>query len=88
VRLAVVMSGGSGRRFWPLSRQTHPKQLVQLPDGKSLLELTLRRLLPVFGPKAIWVITQARQAEATRRVASRFGPVRVISEPAGKNTAP
>jgi mannose-1-phosphate guanylyltransferase len=82
------MSGGSGRRFWPLSRQAHPKQLVELRGGKSLLELTLERLLPVFGPKAIWVLTQARQAEATRRAASRFGSVRVIAEPVGKNTAP
>jgi len=88
VRLAVVMSGGSGRRFWPLSRQAHPKQLVELAGGKSLLELTLERLLPVFGPKGIWVVTQARQAEATRRTVSRFGPVRVVAEPVGKNTAP
>jgi mannose-1-phosphate guanylyltransferase len=65
VRIAVIMSGGSGRRFWPLSREARPKQVVPLVGGKSLLELTIRRILPLFQPERIWIVTQDSQAEAT-----------------------
>lgn len=88
MRIAVVMSGGSGRRFWPLSREARPKQLVKLLGGKSLLELAIERLATTFEPSHIWVVTQASQAEATRRAVSKFGRLRVIGEPVGKNTAP
>jgi mannose-1-phosphate guanylyltransferase len=82
------MSGGSGRRFWPLSRRARPKQLVKLIDGRSPLELTIERLLPIFEPEAIWVVTQAPQIDATRRIVSEYGNLKVLSEPVGKNTAP
>ena len=88
MRIAVIMAGGSGRRFWPLSREARPKQLVPLIDGKCLLELTIERLLPIFRPENIWIVTQAKQLEATERVASVYGRVRLLSEPVGKNTAP
>lgn len=87
VRIAVIMSGGSGRRFWPLSRECRPKQVVPLVGGKSLLELAIRRLLPVFPAGRIWIVTQDSQVEATTRIAKRFKGLRVISEPEGKNTA-
>lgn len=87
-RIAIVMAGGSGRRFWPLSRDRRPKQVVPLVSGKSLLELTIERLLPSFRPERIWVITRNDQVKAVRRIALAYGPVRVISEPAGRNTAP
>jgi mannose-1-phosphate guanylyltransferase len=88
VKLGVIMSGGSGRRFWPLSRTARPKQLVGLFGGKSLLALAIERLLPIFGPGGIWIVTQAGQADATAEVASAYGPIRVVSEPVGRNTAP
>ena len=87
MRIAVIMSGGSGRRFWPLSRQSRPKQVVPLVGGESLLELTIRRLLPLFRPERIWIVTQDAQAGVTSRIASRFRGVKVISEPEGRNTA-
>jgi mannose-1-phosphate guanylyltransferase len=88
VRIAIIMAGGSGRRFWPLSRDRRPKQLMPLVSGKSLLALTIERLLPSFKPERIWVITRDDQAKAARRIASAHGPIRVISEPASRNTAP
>jgi mannose-1-phosphate guanylyltransferase len=88
VRIAVVMSGGSGRRFWPVSRKARPKQLVPLVGGKCLLELTIERLLPVFAPDAIWIVTRAEQLEATRAAVARFGDLTLLVEPVGKNTAP
>ena len=87
-RIAIIMAGGSGRRFWPLSRDRRPKQVVPLVSGKSLLGLTIERLLPSFKPERIWVITRDDQAKAASRIASEYGRVRVISEPAGRNTAP
>jgi mannose-1-phosphate guanylyltransferase len=85
--VAVIMSGGRGRRFWPLSRAARAKQLIGLLDGKTLLELTLERLTPIFDNDRIIVVTQARQADETRRVTDSFKGVRVLTEPVGKNTA-
>lgn len=85
-RIAVIMSGGSGRRFWPLSREDRPKQVVPIIDGRSLLELTIERLLPSFERGNIWVITKASQVKATEHLVRRHG-LKVLSEPEGKNTA-
>jgi mannose-1-phosphate guanylyltransferase len=82
------MSGGSGRRFWPLSRAARAKQLIPLIDGKSLLELTVERLKPLFAPENIVVVIQKQQYDETARILERFGGVRILSEPVGKNTAP
>jgi mannose-1-phosphate guanylyltransferase len=86
--IAVLMAGGSGRRFWPLGREALPKQVLPLVGGKTLLALAIERLLPLVPRDHIWVITQAKQAEAVRRITSRYGKLRLLSEPAGKNTAP
>jgi mannose-1-phosphate guanylyltransferase len=81
------MSGGRGQRFWPLSRAARAKQLVRVIGGKTLLELTVERLIPLFPPKNILVVTQQKQYHETARVLEGFGPVRILSEPVGKNTA-
>jgi mannose-1-phosphate guanylyltransferase len=85
--VAVIMSGGRGRRFWPLSRAARAKQLIKLIDNKTLLELTLERLTPVFDNDRIMIVTQAIQAEQTHQVADDYKGIRVLSEPIGKNTA-
>jgi mannose-1-phosphate guanylyltransferase len=82
------MSGGSGRRFWPLSRTGRAKQLIPLIGGESLLALTVGRLEPLFAPESIVVVTQERQHVETARALEPFGGVRILSEPVGKNTAP
>ena len=68
---AVILAGGSGTRFWPLSRQKNPKQLMSVFGGKSMLQRTVERVLPLK-PKRILVVTNALQAEescpATQRV--------------------
>jgi len=87
LRFAVIMSGGSGRRFWPLSRAARSKQMIALIDGKTLLELTVERLLPLFPRENIMVVTQRCQYADTVAVLERFGGIRVLSEPVGKNTA-
>jgi mannose-1-phosphate guanylyltransferase len=88
LRFAVIMSGGSGRRFWPLSRTARAKHLIPLVEGKTLLELTVERLTPIFACENIIVVTQKQQHQETVRVLERFGRIRVLCEPVGKNTAP
>lgn len=87
MRIAVIMSGGRGTRFWPVSRGRRPKQLIPLIDGKSLLELTIERIRPLFEPDAIWVVTQQSQLEATQ-AAVGIKSIKALCEPVGKNTAP
>jgi mannose-1-phosphate guanylyltransferase len=87
VRFAVIMSGGSGRRFWPLSRTARAKQLIPFMSGKSLLEITVERLTPLFDPAGIIVVTQKQQYEETARVLERWPDIRILSEPVGRNTA-
>ena len=82
------MSGGRGRRFWPLSRAARAKQLIPLAEGKTLLELTIERITDLFEADEIFVVTQQCQAGETRRIVERFGGVRILSEPTGRNTAP
>jgi mannose-1-phosphate guanylyltransferase len=85
----VILAGGSGTRFWPLSRNRTPKQLMSVFGGTSMLQRTVDRVLPLK-PKRILVITNALQAEETARQLSsvRKVPVDIISEPVGRNTAP
>lgn len=87
MRIAVIMSGGRGTRFWPLSRTRRPKQLVPLIGGKSLLELTVERLRPLVEPDAIWVVTRQSQLEGTQAIVG-LDRVKALCEPVGKNTAP
>jgi mannose-1-phosphate guanylyltransferase len=88
VKVAVVMSGGRGRRFWPLSRAGKAKQLIRLAGGKTLLELTLERIAPLFEADRVLVVTQQCQVNETEEVVKKFEGVTILSEPTGKNTAP
>ncbi|WP_129126654.1 mannose-1-phosphate guanylyltransferase [Geomonas oryzae] len=85
----VILAGGSGTRFWPLSRKSTPKQLMSVFGGKSMLQRTVERVLPL-GPKRVLVVTNALQAAETRNQLAYIKdvPVDVIEEPVGRNTAP
>jgi len=84
---AVVMAGGAGTRFWPLSRRLRPKQLLPLLDGRSLLAATVERLAPLVPPERTWVVTVAEVAEAVRSEAARIPSENVLVEPIGRDTA-
>src|SRR5689334_22368254 len=85
----VILAGGSGTRFWPLSRKSTPKQLMSVFGGKSMLQRTVERVLPMQ-PNRVMVITNALQAAETRAQLEYIGevPIDVIEEPVGRNTAP
>ena len=78
----VILAGGSGTRFWPLSRKSTPKQLMSVFGGKSMLQRTVERVLPL-APKRIMVVTNALQAAETRRQLEYISrvPVDVVEEP-------
>lgn len=84
----VILAGGSGTRFWPLSRAARPKQLISITGDRSMLQRTVERVLPL-NPKRILVITSCIQAEETGRQLLRYRkvPIDVIAEPAARNTA-
>ncbi|HTP66228.1 MAG TPA: mannose-1-phosphate guanylyltransferase [Geobacteraceae bacterium] len=86
----VILAGGSGTRFWPLSRRKTPKQLISVLSGKSMLQRTVERVIPLK-PKRIIVVTNSLQAEETARQLREFQKrvrIDVIEEPVGRNTAP
>ena len=92
----VVLAGGSGTRLWPLSREHCPKQLIDLLDGESLLEATVRRLDGVYTQagsairKAAPIVVSSEELRLmTADGLSRSGlPARVVLEPVARNTAP
>lgn len=85
----IIMAGGSGTRFWPLSRIDRPKQLLALGGSdESLLQATVRRVTEVVDPADILVVTSERLASKTRAQLSEVPARNVLAEPVGRNTAP
>ena len=83
---AVILAGGAGTRFWPLSRESRPKPLLRVGGRKTLLESTLARARRLAGPEQVWLVC-ARQHARAMRVASGLPPRRILVEPRGRNTA-
>ena len=89
---AIILAGGSGVRFWPLSRETSPKQMLQIVGEDTLLRQTVKRVQDFLPPKNIWVVTTMDKAQDTRfhldPLGSSAKDFQFISEPVGRNTAP
>jgi mannose-1-phosphate guanylyltransferase len=85
---ACIMAGGSGERFWPMSRQKSPKQLTKLFGESTLIEDTVRRLEGVVRRENIFVLTNQVQLEATRAALPMLNPDQIVAEPAKRDTAP
>jgi mannose-1-phosphate guanylyltransferase len=83
----LILAGGSGERFWPLSRKARPKQLLSLFGGDTLLESTLRRLDGLVPAKNILILTNAEQEAAVRALASGLPAENIVAEPAKRDTA-
>jgi mannose-1-phosphate guanylyltransferase len=85
---AVIMAGGSGTRFWPLSRRKHPKQLLELFGRGTLLEQTVARLRPLIPPERVYIYTSEIILPEVRRRLPQIPRAQIIAEPASRNTAP
>jgi mannose-1-phosphate guanylyltransferase len=84
----VILAGGRGTRFWPLSRKRRAKQLLALDGKHTMIQQTVSRLLPLSSPKRFWVITNADLQREIGRQLPRVDKKQIIAEPAGRNTAP
>jgi mannose-1-phosphate guanylyltransferase len=85
-RYVVIMAGGKGERFWPLSRQQTPKQLLALVGKRSFLQQAVDRVLPLVPLRNIFIITNEVQAPAVRRQLPKLPQENVVAEPCGRDT--
>ena len=90
VTVPVILAGGIGERFWPMSRSTCPKQLLKLVSSKTMVEETLDRVAPLCGKRGVkpLIITGRHIARQMTKVLSGKAEYDIIVEPEGKNTAP
>lgn len=87
-RVAVIMAGGSGERFWPLSRQAMPKQLLRLTsDTESLLEEAIGRVSPVISAEHVYIATGRQLRDVIRAANTGIPADNVLAEPCKRNTA-
>ncbi|PYK42892.1 MAG: mannose-1-phosphate guanyltransferase [Verrucomicrobia bacterium] len=84
---ALILAGGSGERFWPLSRRARPKQLLRLVSDKTLLEETLARLDGLIPRERILILINAEQERAVRKLLGDFPKENIVAEPAKRDTA-
>lgn len=85
---ALILAGGSGTRFWPLSRDARPKQLLDLFGDGTLLEQTIRRLDGIVPTENILILTNHLQEAGVRAIATMLPPENILAEPAKRDTAP
>lgn len=86
----IILCGGSGTRLWPLSRESFPKQFLRIFSERSLFQETVSRALRLVGENEVLVITGSRYEWIVKDELEEIGAekVRIITEPAGRNTAP
>lgn len=84
----VILAGGRGTRFWPLSRKKRAKQLLALDGKKTMIQQTVGRLLPLVPAKRFWVITNEDLRQPIAKQLPTLPKPQILAEPAGRNTAP
>ena len=87
-RVAILLAGGSGERFWPVSRKSRPKQLLALNSEKTLIEEAVERITSFISPQDIFVFTNEITLQPIRNVLRNIPPENIVAEPYKKNTAP
>lgn len=84
----LILAGGVGSRLWPRSRQTVPKQFLDLTGGETMIQTTVRRVAPLVSPEQIFVATGERYVSLVREQLPQLPSENIIAEISGKNTAP
>ena len=85
----VIMAGGVGSRFWPMSTAEKPKQFIDvLGVGKTLLQLTVERFNKLVSPENIWVVTNQKYVDIVREQLPEMPAGNILCEPCRRNTAP
>lgn len=86
--IALIMAGGVGTRFWPLSRESNPKQFLNILSNRSMIQMTVDRLTSRIKMEDIFIVTAASQVELTKQHLPKLPQENIIVEPFGMNTAP
>jgi mannose-1-phosphate guanylyltransferase len=84
----IILAGGRGTRFWPLSRKRRAKQLLALDGKQTMIQQTVARLAPMTAPSRFWIVTNDDLRPAILRQLPKLPPKQIVAEPAGRNTAP
>jgi mannose-1-phosphate guanylyltransferase len=84
---ALILAGGSGERFWPLSRRARPKQLLRLVAQQTLLEQAVARLEGLIAPERLLILTNVDQEAAVRELLPQMPKENIVAEPAKRDTA-
>ncbi len=84
---AIIMAGGKGERFWPLSTTRRPKQLLALAGGKPLILQAIERLDGVVAPEHVLIVTNRSLVDSIRAIAGEWRGISVLGEPVGRDTA-
>jgi mannose-1-phosphate guanylyltransferase len=84
----VILAGGRGTRFWPLSRKKRAKQLLALDGKRTMIQQTVARLAPLAPPNKFWIITNDDLRPAVLKQLPKLPKAQVLAEPVGRNTAP
>jgi mannose-1-phosphate guanylyltransferase len=84
----VILAGGRGTRFWPLSRKKRAKQLLALDGKQTMIQQTVARLLPLAPVQKFWIITNDDLKSAISKQLPKLPKAQVLAEPLGRNTAP
>ena len=85
-RFVIIMAGGRGERFWPVSREKTPKQLIKLLGDRSFLQSAVDNVLPLVPLKNIFIITNQAQAAEVRKQMPKLPKENVVAEPVGRDT--
>jgi len=84
----VILAGGRGTRFWPLSRKKRAKQLLALDGKQTMIQQTVSRLSPLAPARNFWIITNEDLRPAIAQQLPRLPKAQLLAEPVGRNTAP
>ena len=85
---ALIMAGGKGTRFWPLSTEKKPKQFLNLLGQDTMIQMAVKRLLPIIPMERIFVVTSKEYVPILKEQLPNINNENIIVEPIGRNTAP
>lgn len=84
----MILAGGRGTRFWPLSRKKRAKQLLALDGKRTMIQQTVARLLPLAPARQFWIVTNGDLRPAILKQLPKLPNSQILAEPLGRNTAP
>lgn len=85
----IIMAGGVGSRFWPMSTPDYPKQFIDVMGvGRSLIQLTVDRLKPICPVESMWVVTNEKYIRIVKEQIPDMPVDNILAEPEARNTAP